>query len=136
MVQKVVIHTDGGAKGNPGPAAIGVVIDISGDIKEYHQAIGRTTNNVAEYRAVLFALQKLKQLLGKDNARKAHVELKTDSELVTKQINGKYKVKNEQLKVLFVDLWNLLQDFDDVTIRSIPREQNDAADKLVNKALF
>ena len=136
MVQKVVIHTDGGAKGNPGPAAIGVVIDVGGDIKEYHQAIGRTTNNVAEYRAVLFALQKLKQLLGKDNARKAHVELKTDSELVTKQINGKYKVKNEQLKVLFVDLWNLLQDFDNVTISSIPREQNDAADKLVNKALF
>ncbi len=136
MVQKVVIHTDGGAKGNPGLAAIGVVIDISGDIKEYHQAIGRTTNNVAEYRAVLFALQKLKQLLGKDDARKAHVELKTDSELVTKQINGKYKVKNEQLKVLFVDLWNLLQDFDNITISSIPREQNHAADKLVNKALF
>lgn len=136
MVQKVVIHTDGGAKGNPGPAAIGVVIDIGGDIKEYHQAIGRTTNNVAEYRAVLFALQKLKQLLGKDDARKAHIKLKTDSELVTKQINGKYKVKNEQLKALFIDLWNLLQDFDNITISSIPREQNDAADKLVNKALF
>ena len=136
MVQKVVIHTDGGAKGNPGPAAIGVVINIGGDVKEYHQAIGRTTNNVAEYRAVLFALQKLKQLLGKDDARKAHIKLKTDSELVTKQINGKYKVKNEQLKALFIDLWNLLQDFDNITISSIPREQNDAADKLVNKALF
>ena len=136
MIQKVVIHTDGGAKGNPGPAAIGVVIDIGGDIKEYHQAIGRTTNNVAEYRAVLFALQKLKQLLGKDDARKAHIKLKTDSELVTQQINGKYKVKNEQLKALFIDLWNLLQDFDNITISSIPREQNDAADNLVNKALF
>ncbi len=134
--QKIKIYTDGGAKGNPGPAAIGVVIEFDGTFKEYNQAIGETTNNVAEYRAAIFALQKLKQLVGKECAKKAQIKLRTDSELLVKQINGEYKIKNTNLKPLFIDLWNLKQDFEHLTFSSIPREKNKAADRLVNEALF
>ena len=128
---KLVIYTDGGARGNPGPAAIGVVINNQG----YNEYIGETTNNVAEYKAVIFALKKAKQLLGKEIAKKTTVKINTDSELLYKQVIGQYKIMEEHLQPLFMEIWNIRQDFADVQFHHIRREQNKEADKLVNKAL-
>jgi ribonuclease HI len=130
-MKKLIIQTDGGSRGNPGPAAIGVVI---GD-KEYGEYIGVTTNNVAEYKAVIFSLKKAKQLLTKVGAKQTEIEINTDSELVYKHINGMYKIKDADLQPLFIELWNLLQDFKSVKINYIPREKNKKADALVNRAL-
>ncbi len=129
-MNKLIIYTDGGARGNPGPAAIGVVI---GD-KTYSEAIGETTNNVAEYRAVILALKKAKALLG-DKAKKTEVEIRSDSELLVSQLKGEYQIKDEELKPLFVEIWNKMQDFKKVDFFLIPREENREADKLVNRAL-
>ena len=133
--QKIIIHTDGGARGNPGPAAIGAVVLIGSKIKKYNERIENTTNNIAEYKAVIFALKKVKQLIGKKNSKEIEVELYTDSELVYKQINGLYKVKDKGLIPLFIEVWNKKQDFGKVTIIHNPRESNKEADKLVNQAL-
>ena len=133
---KITIYTDGGSKGNPGPSSIGVVIHYDGKVKEYGEQIGETTNNVAEYTAVIFALKKLKHLIGKDKAGKSEVLIKSDSELLVSQLNGEYKVKNEKIKELFIDVWNLKQDFGDVQFVLVPREKNKAADRLVNEAMF
>ncbi|HEY4498023.1 MAG TPA: ribonuclease HI family protein [Candidatus Paceibacterota bacterium] len=130
-MSKLVIHTDGGARGNPGPAAIGVVVGE----KEYGEAIGKTTNNVAEYKAVVFALKKAKHLLGGKRAGLTEIELRTDSELLTRQLNGEYKIKNKELQPLFIGIWNLKQDFKSVKFVQIPRAKNKEADRLVNKAL-
>lgn len=128
---KLIIFTDGGARGNPGPAAIGVVVGS----KNYGEKIGKTTNNVAEYKAVIFALQKAKHLLGKKQSKEIEVELNTDSELLFKQMNGQYKILEPELQLLFIEVWNLKQDFKKVEFKKIPREQNKIADKLVNQAL-
>lgn len=128
---KIIIYTDGGARGNPGPAAVGAVIDDKG----YGEYIGEATNNVAEYKAVIFALKKTKQLLGKDIAKKTILEIRVDSELLYKQTLGKYKVMEEHLQPLFIEIWNLKQDFAGVNFVLVPREQNKKADKLVNEAL-
>lgn len=128
---KVVIHTDGGARGNPGPAAIGIIIGT----KNYAEKIGETTNNVAEYKAVIFALKKTKHLLGKKRARQTELEINTDSELLFKQLNGQYKILEPELQSLFIEIWNLKPDFKKVNFKKIGREQNKAADKLVNQAL-
>ena len=128
---KLILYTDGGARGNPGPAAIGVVI---GD-KRYGERIGEATNNVAEYRAVIFALKKAKQLLGKENAATAYLEVRSDSELVVRQLRGEYRVKEESLFPLFIEVWNARQDFASVAFKEIPREENKTADSLVNEAL-
>ena len=146
--KKIIIYTDGGARDNPGPAAIGVVIadplmgasiELSrtslGQVKQYSEAIGNTTNNVAEYRAVIFALRKAKALLGNEKAKETELEIRSDSELIVSQLKGEYKIKDEELKPLFVDVWNLKQDFKLVTFKLIPREENKEADRLVNKAL-
>ena len=133
--KKIIINTDGGSRGNPGKASIGVVIRYDGKIKEYGEPIGNTTNNVAEYKAVIFALKKVKQLLGKDRVSELHVELRTDSELLTKQLNGLYKIKAEELGPLFIQVWNLKQDFGELVIRHVRREENKEADRLVNRAL-
>ena len=128
---KAIIYTDGGSRGNPGPGAIGVVIvDESGKVlKEYSHYLGTVTNNQAEYEAVIFALQKAKQLRIKE------VELRVDSELVGRQILGQYKIKDPDLQPLFIKAWNLRLDYDRVDIKIIPREQNKKADKLVNREL-
>ena len=132
---KIICYTDGGARGNPGPAAVGVVINLDGEEKTYSKAIGETTNNIAEYQAVIFALEKVKQLVGKEKAKKREVEIKADTELVVKQINREYKIKNEGLKEYFIKLWNLTQDFKNVSFTHVPRSKNKDADKLVNQAL-
>ena len=132
-----MIHTDGGARGNPGPAAIGVVIQKSdGGLKrEYCEYIGETTNNEAEYRAVIFALKKLKQLIGKNDTSRAKVEVHLDSELLERQMNGHYKIMDKNLQNLFLKIWNLKVDFGEVIFKHIPREDNHGADKLANAAL-
>lgn len=130
------IHTDGGSRGNPGPAAIGYV--IQGDLiekKEQGEYIGKTTNNVAEYSAVIAALKKLKALIGTDKTKDAVVDIRTDSELLVKQVNGEYKVKEESLRNLFMELWNLRMDFGKITFAHVFREQNQDADRMVNYAL-
>ncbi|PIR97839.1 MAG: hypothetical protein COT89_02770 [Candidatus Colwellbacteria bacterium CG10_big_fil_rev_8_21_14_0_10_42_22] len=130
-VNTYIINTDGGSRGNPGPAAIGAVVGG----REYFEAIGNTTNNIAEYSAVVFALKKAKQLLTKAMAKKTDVEVRTDSELLVKQLNAEYKIKDEHLVPLFIKIWNLRQDFASVKFVHVLREKNKDADRLVNKAL-
>lgn len=131
----ITIHTDGGAKGNPGPAAIGAVIAYDGKTKEYAEEIGSTTNNVAEYSALIFALKKARQLVGKEGAKRASVTCVSDSELMVKQLNKEYKIKNEELGKLFIEVWNLSQEFRSVTYSHVLREKNKRADELLNNAL-
>ncbi|OGM98492.1 MAG: hypothetical protein A2915_00835 [Candidatus Yanofskybacteria bacterium RIFCSPLOWO2_01_FULL_41_34] len=133
---KITIHTDGGSRGNPGPAAIGVVIesDLIGK-KEFGEYIGETTNNEAEYKAVIFVLEKLKPLIGSDKCRASSVELLLDSELVVKQLNKEYKLKNKNIQNFFVEIWNLTFDFGGVSFRHISREENREADRIVNQVL-
>src|SRR3989344_4157822 len=130
---KIIIYTDGGSRGNPGPAALGVVIQFpedhgklfsAGEHKRYGETIGVATNNVAEYSAVIFALKKARVLLGKVRAKKTSIELRTDSELLVKQMNGEYKVKNKDLRELFVEVWDLKQDFRKVSFVHVFREKN------------
>ncbi len=135
MGHNVIVYTDGGARGNPGPAAIGVVIRYDGKGKTYGERIGATTNNVAEYQAVIFALKKVKQLVGADECRHTAVEVRADSALLVGHMNREFKLKNEGLKDYFVELWNLTQDFGRVTFTHVAREENRGADKLVNQAL-
>jgi ribonuclease HI len=131
MGGKLIIYTDGGSRGNPGPAAVGFLI---GD-KSYGQAIGEATNNVAEYKAVIFALRKAKALLGSDKAKETELEIRSDSELLVNQMRGKYQVKEKELQPLFIEIWNLKQNFKNVDFILIPREENKEADKLVNQTL-
>lgn len=133
--EKIIVYTDGGARGNPGPAAIGVVIGPPAGGKKYCEKIGYTTNNVAEYQAVIFALKKLRVLLGKKEVKSVEVEIRLDSELVVKQLNGRNKIKDSDLQPLFLEIWNSKQDFKNVSFIHIPREKNKEADKLVNQAL-
>lgn len=133
--KKIIIYTDGGARGNPGPAAIGVVIENGNETKHYSKVIGETTNNVAEYEAVIFGLKKAKQLVGGEKAKETDVEIRSDSELIVSQLRGEYKLHEHDLIPRFVEVWNLKQDFRSVDFDYIPREENGEADKLVNRAL-
>lgn len=137
-MKKLIVYTDGGALGNPGPAAAGVVICNEKDevLKKYSEFLGENfTNNEAEYLAIIFALKKLKQILGKKLAKHTQIELRTDSELIVNHLQGKYKILEERLKPLFIDVWNLKQDFKDFKIKLIKRERNFEADQLVKKEL-
>ena len=133
---KIIIHTDGGARGNPGPAAIGVVIE-GGSVgkKEYGEYLGEATNNEAEYKAVIFALKKLKQLIGASGSKSSNVEVVLDSELIERQLNGEYKIKEKNLQNYFVEVWNLKSDFGSVGFRHVRREKNTDADRIVNQVL-
>jgi len=134
---KYVIHTDGGSRGNPGPAAIGVVIqNENGEtIKQYGEAIGETTNNDAEYKALISALKKAKALLGKEKIKQLEFEVRMDSELAVKQLNHEYKIQDTNIQSLFIEVWNLTIDFGSIKFVYVPREQNKEADALVNQAL-
>lgn len=133
----ITIFTDGGSRGNPGPAAIGVyAVDASGEVLlEHGETIGNSTNNIAEYAAVATGLELLKQKVGKGIKDKS-VELKLDSELVKKQLNGEYQIKDAGLVPYFVEIHNLrVAHFPNLTLTHVPREQNKEADRLVNEAL-
>jgi ribonuclease HI len=128
---KVVVHVDGGARGNPGPAAIGVVIsDPGGEVlEEVSETIGVATNNVAEYRALLRGVERARALGASE------IEIVNDSELVAKQLTGAYKVKHAAMKPLHAQAIAALGEFDGWRIRSVPRAENARADALVNEAL-
>lgn len=126
---KAILHTDGGARGNPGPAGIGVVLKVGDKEKKFKKYIGESTNNQAEYQALIFGLN---EAIG-DGADE--VDCYLDSELVVKQLNNEYKVKNEGLAPLFIKVFNLKQQFKKIKFIHIFREDNEAADKLVNEAI-
>ena len=134
-MRKITIYTDGGARGNPGPAGIGAVIQGDGLNKSYGEYIGEATNNEAEYQALIFALKKTKSLLDKLSAKQAELECFLDSELIVKQLNHQYKIENERMQVFFLQVWNLMLDFSKVVFKHIPREQNKEADAMVNQAI-
>jgi ribonuclease HI len=143
MSEKIIMYTDGGSRNNPGPAAIGVWISAEGGSvsggktldKKYGEYIGEATNNVAEYAALIYGLKKLKQLLGKEKTRQYEVECNLDSELVVKQLNHEYKLKEEYIQKNFIEIWNLMLDFKSVIFKHIAREKNTIADTLVNEVL-
>ncbi|HSS32434.1 MAG TPA: ribonuclease HI family protein [Solirubrobacterales bacterium] len=128
---KLTVNVDGGARGNPGPAAIGVVVRDAGDqvVAEVGETIGRATNNVAEYKALLRGIE----LAGEHGADA--LELIGDSELVVRQVEGRYKVKDATMKELHAEVKRALAGFDGWSIRHVRREQNADADRLVNAAL-
>ena len=136
-MRKIIIYTDGGSRGNPGPAAIGIVFcnERNQIIKKYSEYLGEMTNNEAEYQAVIFALEKFKALFGKKLAKSTEIELKSDSELLICQLNGEYKILDEKIQSLFLKIWNLRLDFKRVKFKLISREKNQEADKLVNEVL-
>jgi ribonuclease HI len=129
---ELVIHIDGGSRGNPGPAAAGVVIRTADDDTVIHTAgvfLGRGTNNFAEYSALLEGLRRATTLGATD------VKVFSDSELLVKQLRGEYRVKNENLRPLFEEANQLASTFDSFDIAHVRREENRQADALVNKAL-
>jgi ribonuclease HI len=125
------IYIDGASRGNPGPAGIGIVItDESGvALKNIDKSIGHATNNIAEYTALISGMEEARGLGAKE------LIINTDSELIAKQLGGEYKVKNPVLKDLYAKVTRLLNNFEQVRINSIPREDNKVADKLANKAI-
>ena len=128
---KLITYTDGGARGNPGPAATGVVIlDTNGKTLEaYGEYLGHQTNNFAEYSALLSAVKKALSLGATE------IECVLDSELVVKQMRREYKVKEPTLQKLFLQIWNLTANGPKISYRHVPRAQNKAADREVNKVL-
>jgi ribonuclease HI len=128
---KLVVHVDGGARGNPGPAAAAAVVSTpDGDVlDEASLTLGETTNNVAEYRGLLLGLERARELGA------TAVEVVNDSELVAKQLNGEYKGKHPEMAALHALARDALERFDAWSVRSVPRAQNAAADALVNRAL-
>lgn len=137
-MRRFVIYTDGGAVGNPGPAAAGAVFCNEKEevIKRYSKFLGENlTNNEAEYKAAIFGLKKFKALFGKKLAKRAEIELRSDSKLLVNQITGKWKIKEPKIQPLFLKLWNLILDFGEIKFKLISREENKKADHLVQKAL-
>ncbi len=128
---KLVVHVDGGARGNPGPAAAGAVVSTpDGEVlDEASELLGEATNNVAEYRGLLLGLARARALGATE------VEVVNDSELVAKQVNGAYKVKHPAMRPLYLDAMAALREFEGWSIRSVPRAENADADALVNAAL-
>lgn len=129
--KKIIIYTDGGARGNPGPAGIGAVLynedqEVLAKISQY---LGVATNNQAEYQALILALKKALELGAEE------VNCYLDSELVVCQLNREYKVKNKDLAPLFLDIYNLSLSFKKITFTHIPRERNKLADQLANEAM-
>jgi ribonuclease HI len=129
-MSRLTVNVDGGARGNPGPAAIGIVVREGGEvIAEVGEKIGETTNNVAEYKALLKGIE----LAATHGA--SELELLGDSELVVRQVEGRYKVKNAGMKELHEEVKRALRDFDSWSIRHVRRAENADADRLVNEAL-
>jgi ribonuclease HI len=128
---KVIVHVDGGARGNPGPAAAACVITSPAgeQLGEYAELLGPATNNVAEYRALLLGLAKARELDASE------VEVVGDSELIAKQVQGVYKVKHAAMRPLHLEAMQALSEFERWSIRTVPRAQNADADALVNAAL-
>src|SRR5262245_56327613 len=132
-----VLYTDGGSRGNPGPAGAGAVLaDGTGKVlKEASKVLGVMPNNEAEYHALLVGLDLAKKTLGKEKIKDLNIEVKMDSELVVSQLNSEYQIKEERLQLLFMKVWNArVATFHHLTFTHIPREQNPRADELANQA--
>jgi ribonuclease HI len=130
-MQKLIVHVDGGARGNPGPAAIGAVVRGSdGEVlEERGERIGKATNNVAEYRALLLGIERATALGATE------LELVGDSELIVRQVKGEYKVKDANLRKLHAEVKRALEGFERWSIRHVRRAENAEADRLVNQVL-
>jgi len=128
---RVVVHVDGGARGNPGPAAAAAVISTpDGEVlDEAMEVLGVATNNVAEYRGLLLGLRRARELGATE------VDVVNDSELVAKQLTGAYKVKHAAMRPLYLEAMRALREFERWSVRSVPRAENAHADALVNQAL-
>lgn len=127
---KFILYADGGARGNPGPAAVAVVLANEKGIKKtFSKYIGQATNNQAEYQGLIFGLEKAKQL------KASELDCYLDSELIVNQVNRRYKIKNRELGSLFIKVWNLSQGFKKINFYYISRDKNKEADKLVNRTL-
>ncbi|MCA9363818.1 ribonuclease HI family protein [Candidatus Kaiserbacteria bacterium] len=136
-METIIVYTDGGSRGNPGPAGAGASIqDTSGAIiEEVSEFLGNGTNNFAEYQAVVLALYALKRRYGKET-KDMHFELRMDSELVQKQLSGVYQIKEPGLIPQFIEIHNLrVAHFPNLTIMHVPREKNTEADRLANEAM-
>jgi len=136
-METIIAYTDGGARGNPGLAAAGVFITNSAGekIREVKESLGNGTNNFAEYYGVMLALQTLKQIYGKKTKEMAF-EIRLDSELVKKQLNNEYQIKEPGLVPMFIEIHNLrVSGFPNLTLTHVRRELNKEADRLVNEAL-
>jgi ribonuclease HI len=137
-MKKYILYTDGGARGNPGPAAAGMVIYDAGgaELDKFAAYLGETTNNQAEYQALIMGLGRV-QKIAEDHEVLINVTVDVfmDSELIVKQLNGEYKVKNKELKPLFAKVEELAGTFAKVVFKHIPREKNSVADALLNKEL-
>lgn len=131
MSKSINIFIDGASRGNPGPSGIGIVFydDQDAIVKKLFKFIGNTTNNIAEYSALIYAMQEA--LID----RYDDVKVKSDSELLTRQLRGEYKVKNDNLKTYYDMFQHIARGFDKIEIISIARENNSVADKLANKAI-
>ncbi|GAB6100282.1 ribonuclease HI family protein [Halanaerocella petrolearia] len=130
-MMNLVMYTDGGSRGNPGPAGVGAVVYSDQEkIKEVSEYIGQATNNVAEYQAVISGLE----VLTKDYSQKK-IEVRADSQLLVKQLTGEYRVKSNNLKPLYNQIKELIDNFSQVDFVHIPREQNKEADALANQAM-
>lgn len=127
----LVIYTDGGSRGNPGDAASGWVV---GGLS-FGKYIGVTTNNDAEYQAIVMALRTARELLGKTKAKQTRLEVRMDSELACKQLNHEYRLNDATIQKHFIAIWNSMLDFKEVTFVHIRREFNKEADAAVNRAL-
>jgi ribonuclease HI len=134
---KIFVFTDGASRGNPGPGSLGVVLkDEKGkEIKKYSEFLGKVTNNEAEYKALIFALKKIKHLFGKQKIKDIDVRVNSDSELLVKQLNGEYKIKDSKIGSFFIKIWNLKVEFGKISFFHVPREKNKEADRLANEAL-
>lgn len=133
---KLIVNTDGGARGNPGPAGIGVVMrdDKNIIIGRYKEFIGNATNNIAEYKALILALKESIKI-SNFKFQILNIQINMDSELVVRQMQGRYKIKEPSLKILATEVLALIKNFQNVEFKHIPREQNKEADKLVNQAI-
>ncbi len=131
LPEKLVVNVDGGARGNPGPAAIAAVVQgpEGAVLEECAEQIGRATNNVAEYKALLLGIERARALGARE------LELVGDSELIVRQVKGEYKVKDANMRELHTRAKAALRDFDRWSIRHVRREHNAEADRLVNRAL-
>jgi len=129
----LTIYIDGAARGNPGPAGAGAVIKVGNQVHHYKKYLGKTTNNRAEYQALILALEKVRELI--DNLEIKKIVCYSDSQLLVRQMRREYKVKDKELGKLFVQAWNLSQSLPKIEYRHIPREKNKDADKLANQAI-
>lgn len=137
-MRKILLYTDGGARGNPGPAGAGayIVDETNGKKREASKFLGVQTNNIAEYEAVVLGLEEIKKIIPEGERATAAIDVYMDSELVARQLNGVYQVKEPTLYPLFIKIHNMrVKDFPHITFTHIPREKNGEADRLSNEAM-